>query len=42
MPVVDTTGLYSVVVNGDLGSAALSVAIVSASIFRNGFETIMN
>ncbi|MBD8526394.1 Ig-like domain-containing protein [Pseudomarimonas arenosa] len=41
-PVVDTTGLYSVVVNGDLGSAALSVAIVSATVFHDGFETVVN
>jgi len=37
-PVVDTTGLYSVSVNGDAGSASWSVAIVPALIFANGFE----
>lgn len=37
-PVVDTTGLYSVSVNGDAGSASWSVAIVPAVIFADGFE----
>jgi hypothetical protein len=37
-PVVDTTGLYSVRVNGDAGSASWSVAIVPAVIFADGFE----
>lgn len=37
-PVVDTTGLYSVSVNGDAGSASWSVAIVPAVMFADGFE----
>lgn len=38
-PLVGETGLYAVSVNGDLGSAAWSVAIVASSLFSNGFES---
>lgn len=37
-PVVGETGLYAVSVNGDLGSAAWSVAVVSPQMFADGFE----
>jgi hypothetical protein len=37
-PIIGETGLYAVSVNADLGSAAWSVAVVSAQMFADGFE----